>query len=450
MVIFKDKFTKVFSKMHPETFDRFSCDNVKNRQQIGKVSDKYTDEQIQSAAISYDIPKCYRYCLSNPLSPWMFLTYNDIWEAYSPKMGLPYGLYLIQTNDFSLFRGDNIYANDMVQFAKAEDIKIEILSILRAEERHTAFNFTDIIEEFKIKSGGDQQIFKLMCNLLSGMMGKTESKNARNVRFQSANVNSEQHMLHHVERFQAPFLNFHFDSDGNKYHVYGDLQYKAKLQHNLPLYLQITDHSNIILYKHIQEVGGDLCYRKTDFFSCIGGMDIGENKPDGGFRREDNPVPKEGKNLTPMRIDNVLDLSMISLPKWKDQPTFTSSSQWEDIMDFAVKIDGLLVLGRAGCGKSHIIKQISKHMGTSNTVRLAYTNKATNIIDGRTIHSFLSLKINDPHSPMSEEQVGWMVSSTPIVLLDEVSMLDGNLWFYLTELKRLTGCVFICFGDYRQ
>jgi len=93
MVIFKDKFTKVFSKMHPETFDRFSCENVKKRKQIGKVSDKYTDEQIQSAAISYDIPKCYRYCLSNPLSPWMFPTYNDIWEAYSPKMGLPYGLY---------------------------------------------------------------------------------------------------------------------------------------------------------------------------------------------------------------------------------------------------------------------------------------------------------------------------------------------------------------------
>ena len=119
-------------------------------------------------------------------------------------------------------------------------------------------------------------------------------------------------------------------------------------------------------------------------------------------------------------------------------------------MNFAIKNDGLLVLGRAGVGKSHIIKEISKYMGISNTVRLAYTNKATYIIDGRTIHSFLSLKRNDPHAPMSQQQVGWMTSKNPIVLLDEVSMLDGNLWFYLTELKRLTGCVFICFGDYRQ
>ena len=93
--------------MNPETFDRFSRDNVKNRQQIGKVSDDSTDEQIQSAAISYDIPKCYRHCLMTPLSPWMFLTYiNDIWKDYSPEMGLPYGLYVIRTKDFSLFRGD--------------------------------------------------------------------------------------------------------------------------------------------------------------------------------------------------------------------------------------------------------------------------------------------------------------------------------------------------------
>jgi hypothetical protein len=69
---FKSLFPNHFSNMNPETFNRFTQNNEKTRAHIGKFSEKYTDEEIQRDGLSYDIIKCYRYCMMNPMESWMF------------------------------------------------------------------------------------------------------------------------------------------------------------------------------------------------------------------------------------------------------------------------------------------------------------------------------------------------------------------------------------------
>ena len=146
--------------------------------------------------------------------------------------------------------------------------------IFKNDEIYRALNKATSV---KSKSCGGDNCYRMTCNLLSGIMGKTNSKSTKNIRFQSANVNSKQHMRNRVHSFESPFIDDHFDSEMNKYHVYGDTHFRMKLEHNLPIYIQITDHSNILLYSKIKETCGDLVYRKVDYFSVMNGSKIKED-----------------------------------------------------------------------------------------------------------------------------------------------------------------------------
>ena len=302
--------------------------------------------------------------MQNKLEPWILLTFTDILERYDKSMGMPLGLYVVETNEFLLFKGSNIYLSAMVSFANEENIPFKLLEILKVKVRHPSSDFNNVIDKFEECSFGNQEIYKNMCNSLAGFIGKTNDRCTQHVRYCQANDNSEKHMMHHIHKYEHPFFNSEWDDLGNKYLVYGDRFYTQKLQHNLPIWIQILDHSNIELYKLGNSIGGEVVYRKTDSITCMGGADIGEDKSIGGYKNESNPkIPKFGLGL--MKTDT-LNLEHVGVTQFTEH-TFTDSSEWKGILDTAETNDGMMVLGRAGTGKSFVIKQISNFRDQGNT-----------------------------------------------------------------------------------
>jgi ATP-dependent exoDNAse (exonuclease V) alpha subunit len=91
-----------------------------------------------------------------------------------------------------------------------------------------------------------------------------------------------------------------------------------------------------------------------------------------------------------------------------------------------------------------------RELSREETDRIAPTHKASNLIDGQTIHSYLSLGLNASDSKLSSSTITYITRTQPLILIDEISTIDENIWFLLCEVKRLTGCIFILFGDHRQ
>lgn len=110
-----------------------------------------------------------------------------------------------------------------------------------------------------------------------------------------------------------------------------------------------------------------------------------------------------------------------------------------------LKNRGMLIEGRAGTGKSHVVKMISKLFG--RVKRLAPTNKAALNIKGSTIHKFLKM---DKDGLISRHWLDVIKDKYDYIVIDEMSMITAEIWKRLVELKRSTEITFILVGDFRQ
>ena len=132
-----------------------------------------------------------------------------------------------------------------------------------------------------------------------------------------------------------------------------------------------------------------------------------------------------------------------------------SSPIWnvrEDVKDndFSELVDYIItdkkscnIDGRAGCGKSYLIKQLQNKM-TENKLKyvsLAPTNKAANIIGGQTIHRFV---IQHSKKHLQDLDVDY-------IFIDEISMVSSSFYKFFSSLQRLKPDIrFIIVGDFNQ
>jgi ATP-dependent exoDNAse (exonuclease V) alpha subunit len=99
------------------------------------------------------------------------------------------------------------------------------------------------------------------------------------------------------------------------------------------------------------------------------------------------------------------------------------------------------VEGRGGTGKSTLINLMKEKLKNNNInfQTLAPTNKAANIIDGKTIHRFIKTA-----SKLKEKELEY-------IFVDEISMVKEIFYSYFLFLKRLKKNVkFIIAGDFNQ
>ncbi len=97
----------------------------------------------------------------------------------------------------------------------------------------------------------------------------------------------------------------------------------------------------------------------------------------------------------------------------------------------------IVINGRAGCGKSTLIKKIQESI-TQQRIKymtLATTNKAARLVDGMTMHKFMDFKEMDFQT----------------LICDEMSMTPEVVFKFCRTLKRVRPDLqFIVAGDYNQ
>ena len=125
----------------------------------------------------------------------------------------------------------------------------------------------------------------------------------------------------------------------------------------------------------------------------------------------------------------------------------------------------ILLKGHAGTGKSTIIQEVIRQVGRSKVICLtAPTNKATKVLndmaykysvpvaDVRTIYSLLGLVLKPDGSVKTVQHTGGsdMESSADVVVVDEASMLNSNVYRYILSSVDMYGYKLIFIGDRLQ
>jgi len=449
---------------------------------------KYQQQIIDGDIIGIDINKCYSTCLKNPYDNWIKFDLEDTWEDYDGE--LKTGLYYVETDDLTLLHKTNIYSNKIIE--KAIEVGITLVikkqlihKIKNASEKPIPLNhFDPLIKAIKEKTKGTS-LGKLMINMIAGYLGKTDKIN----RTAEIDMDAEAVWRHYLacERpendadFERYFFNqefvennytrFHKDniilktlegSDDRKLFLYGYESRTCLNEYTLPMYLQILDWSNMRLYDLGKKVGGEIIYRHTDLVVSLGGkIPIRDMTNNWG----DYSVEVKNWNFkSSMKTDRAVEIKEFG-NDWKHNPQFKNSSDWVDIINYAIDKGGLLIEGRAGTGKSFVPKsafaskvlnlddttstdEYGKETKTyANTKTMSFTNKASRGIMGTTIHK--TFHITSAGTIPRKTMNG--LKKYKYFVIDEIGMISNELWKYLMLLKKENPrAIFILLGDWRQ
>jgi hypothetical protein len=461
---------ELMSSFSPDVNSLLSQENIKNRVHFGSTREitedlkelflKQSDGGLSKGAVSCDIEKCYSSLLLNPLDEFMKLdSYNFIEEFldddyYYNDSELPFGLYVVQTNDLTILHQSNIYSNKILDYAKKYNIEFKIIYKIAANDKIEKTYFHKILKTIKDKTS-DIDLIKLVMNTITGCLGKTYGKHLKVGLTTSLDEACENELMKINENFYFK----KFNTKNNNIIIFGKVEKTKFINHSLPIYIQILDWSNIKLHQMITQMGGECIYRKTDCAVCIGGNKVHELNKDinditktwGSFRNEDcsddNVTDRNYKRL--MNMNRHINIPILN-DNWNILNQFKSSNQWKEILDYAINNGGLFVDGRAGTGKTFIIhKGIETGLlPQDNKYRLAFTNKASRNINGTTIHKALSINKKNKSNIKS---MTLKYQGKTIIVIDEIGMINLKLWKKIICLKESNKeLIFILLGDKRQ
>ena len=164
----------------------------------------------------------------------------------------------------------------------------------------------------------------------------------------------------------------------------------------------------------------------------------------GGYREHDKPLMENVSIQNTNRHYRFYKRERV----WNDIPE-NDSDDWESIINKFIENKGGMLIGRAGTGKSYVSIKGMEHLKTlgKKSQALAFTNKATIQLKGKTIHKFFTI---DKDGKVNKKWALNVMSSVDAIFVDEMSMISAHLWKILTEFKIITGIPFILIGDYRQ
>jgi ATP-dependent DNA helicase PIF1 len=138
----------------------------------------------------------------------------------------------------------------------------------------------------------------------------------------------------------------------------------------------------------------------------------------------------------------------------------TPSPEFERAVDFAKSDEGhLFVTGRAGTGKSTLLRALRDHI-TDEAVVLAPTGLAAVNVGGQTIHSFFGF----PPRLIGSDDIrrsrnGRLMRKLKLIIIDEVSMVRSDLMWAIDQSLRVNrgrpreafgGVRLMLFGDLHQ
>lgn len=148
--------------------------------------------------------------------------------------------------------------------------------------------------------------------------------------------------------------------------------------------------------------------------------------------------------------------------------TVRLSHEQTKIIEHVMNGDNLFFTGSAGTGKSVVLRQLVKALhskyGHSKVGVTASTGMAACNIEGQTVHKFLGIGLGT-NSPQElalrikkNRSLSYKWKNLKVLIIDEISMIDGKLFTKLFELAKIIrgntkpfgGIQLICTGDFFQ
>ena len=243
------------SHHNPNVFDSLALAK-KHRVHTGLVDDSYKKLLNDKNTIARDINKHYTSVMNQPLEEWVRFDFNDMWVEYDGKLKL--GLYYVETDDTTLFRKTDIYSSSMIKKANEENIEYKITHQLIPSYKESKTIFTIIIDKIMEYSKSNKDIYKLMINMMSGMLAKTTCTTGK------YHINSDIDQIFAFLREypdMTPIINA---IPNTNHYLYGAEKEMTMTENNLGMYIQLIDQSNIKLYDMVKKMGGTLIARKVD------------------------------------------------------------------------------------------------------------------------------------------------------------------------------------------
>lgn len=437
-----------------------------------KTTNEFNKLYEQDKLVIMDIAKAHSYCLYNPIEEgWFKYDIDDDMNLFEENDTIEKGLYYVETNDMILLHQSNWYSSEIVKIALEDGLisKTDIKYKLVCKNLLPKEYFRPVMDKIKEKTE-EVGLMKELNNKISGFMGKTEqvernmglSCDADEIWRYFLNCDmptnpvdydrlfyKEEYKTSEYTRFKNNnvFIEKLVDSKKRNVYLYG---FRRKVMMNeigLPLYIQILDMVNIMIYNLSKKVGGEVIFRKTDEIAILypqREIEYGENW--GDVRKveiDDNRNwTKRQKEVRHIDRPNTLN-------DWANYD-LKDSSDWKNIIDLAIKNKGLLIEGRAGTGKTYIIKKAIEenyYLTEENTIIMSFTNKASVNIGGSTIHKTLHITNNDKVPIKTMEKL----QKFKFCVIDEIGMIKKDLWRILSTLKKVCPkTIFILMGDWRQ
>jgi len=432
-IIIKDKIK--FSNPNINIYNQL-IQAKKNRAFNGLIKDFNEKDNL----IAYDINKCYSSILYNPIEEWILLDVNNEWEDFDGDYNnIKLGLYFIETDDNLLFKGNNIYSSSIIKKAIEEKIKFRIINVLYPDKKQSKNLFIDIIDEILKITNNEKELYKLMINYISGMLGRSKLRNTKGL----INKSLEQIFitLDNYKNNDIDLKPFITKIDNTDYYLYGYNKDVKLYENNIPMYIQILDQSNIKLYDMIKKVDGELIGRKTDCAIIKNAKNnlITGNKW-GDYRL--SLIPK----INNYEITN--NFNFMYERDFKEYKTIKDSDEYQRILNICLNYGGCLMTGDAGTGKSYVIHKISEILGKNKVVKITPTNKSALNIRGQTIHKFICIDKEGKISKKTIQKIKNM--NLELIIIDEISMINKELWKLLLLLKEETKIKFLLVGDEKQ
>lgn len=421
----------------------------------------------------YDIEKCYSSLILNPMDIWIKLDFDSELEPYEEMEGdLDRGLYFVETNDLTLLHMSNWYSNKILDYAKSEGIEFKIIYqiIDCSDDFYHDITGEDIdkIDFFKPfldrvlsidleDKDVEKSAKKLLINQITGLLGKTKSS-VSNVGLHNTANGVWDRILKDIDRKGVnpnELCVEELEVDDKKLWVYGSNYKTDRYTDNIPMYIQILDWSNILLHQLQKRVGGTCIYRKTDCIVMVGGRELeldektSETSNWGKPRKEDMVRARNLNFKYIMRYDRHIPTPTIK-ENWKVFYELTDSNQAEAIVKTFLEQGGGLIEGRAGTGKTFVIKEAIRLglLDDDEKFRWCFTNKASRNLGGITIHKALGLGRD---LRVAKPLLDFYTNSTNRwVVIDEIGMIGKELWEVIQFVKYYTGINFILLGDFRQ
>jgi hypothetical protein len=390
----------------------------------------------QNGAWAADIIKCYSSLIMNPVEDWLLFDATSEWTAWDGKM-MP-GLYFCESEDMRMLHGSNIYSRAIVVKAKAAGISARVLYQLRPSKTLPRDYFRPLVEWVQGRCAMDWSKMKFFMNVLVGMLGKSRHTSV------SARMDTDANTAWAAFNETTSAVPFLTSADG--YYIYGRKYAMELAEHNLPMWIQVLDWSNMKLFDLVQRVeatGGVLVGRKTDCAVFVGGSLV-ENLEVGGVRICD--VPEMKKTMKTAAERSLMPEICETVP-WMVADV-SSSSEVDAAFSALVEHGGALLTGYAGTGKTWMAKKIAERFA-GDVVRVAPTNKAALNIGGRTLHKEFKIDMAGKFNLRGIRQK--YSGKRVLFIVDEASMVGSRLWQMAVEVKKaLPLSLWLILGDEGQ